>query len=173
MMSMTDNPAEVPAAFNGQVNGSPAPAQQTAQGVTAIAAMLPQLPQAIGLILGQVLQQVPVQTRQHLCAQCLADRLSWESTHERQLKAAITEAIAAAGVEEGDPRTAQLDPAPFLPARLRPGAGSQGMPALTVAVTSVGGTELCSAHLPGRPGSGKLLVASAAISPSAMLAGMG
>ena len=173
MAGMTDNPADVPAAFNGQANGSTTPAQQTAQGVSAIAGMLPQLPQAVGMILQQVLQQVPVQTRQHLCAQCLADRLSWEAAHERDLKAAIEAAARAAGLDEGHPGRAQLDPAPFLPERLRPGAGSLGMPPLTVAVTSVGGTELCSAHLPGRPGSGKLLVASASISPSAMLSGMG
>ena len=171
MTGMTDTPPEIPAAFSGSVNGSPSPAQQTAQGVSAIAGMLAQMPQQMLQALATVLQQVPVQTRQHLCAQCLAARLGWEATYGREMKTAIRAAAEAAGFEEGDPRWGQLDPAPHLPEHLRPGA-SQGMPSLTVAVTAVNGTEVCSAHLPGRPGGQQLLIASAAFSPS-MLAGMG
>jgi hypothetical protein len=173
MARMTDTPdpadPPVPAAFNG----NPAPAQQTAQGVAAIAGMLPQLPQAIAGVLQQVLQQVPVQTRQHLCAQCVVARMGWQMLHERDIKVALAKAAQAHGLEleEGDPRLAQLDPAPFLPERLQLG-GAEGMPPLTVAVTMVGGTEVCSEHIPNRPGGQKLLIASTALTPS-MLAGMG
>ena len=170
---MTDNHPETPAAFGGPVNGSPTPAQRTADGVTLIAELLPQLPQAVGMIVQQILQQTPVQTRQRLCAVCVATRKGWESAHERDLKAAIDAAAQAAGLEAGDPRIGQLDPAPFLPETLRPGAGSQGMPTLTAAITTVNGTEVCSAHVGGPSGGKQLLVASATFSPSAMLAGMG
>jgi hypothetical protein len=118
-----------------------------------------------------VLQQVPVQTRQHLCAPCVIARIGWEAAHGRELKAAIAEAGRAYGLEDGDPRAAQLDPGPHLPPDLRPG-GRQGLPPLTAAVTTVGGTEVCSEHIPGRPGSQKLLIATGALSPSA-LAGLG
>lgn len=164
-----DGPAETPAAFNGTANGSPTPAQRTADGVAAIAGMLPQLPQAIA----QLLQQVQVQTRQHLCAHCVVARMGWQMLHEREIKAALAKAAQAHGLElaDGDPRLAQLDPAPFLPEELQLG-GPQGMPPLTVAVTMVGGTEVCSEHIPNRPGGQKLLIASAALTPS-MLAGLG
>ncbi len=173
---MTDSPAgvpgDVPAAFNGSANGSASPAQQTAQGVTAIAGMLAQMPQQMLQALATVLQQVPVQTRQHLCFHCLFARLGWEASYEREMQAAIGKAAEAAGLAEADPRRAQLDPAPHLPAHLRPGAGSQGMPSLTVAVTTVNGTDVCSAHIPGRQGGKQLLLATGSLSPG-MLAGLG
>jgi len=174
---MTDSPAELPpaapAAFNGSAHGSPTPAQQTAQAAAAIAGMLPQLPRAIAGVLQQVLQQVPIQTRQHLCAQCVVARMGWQMLHERDIKIALAKAAQAHGLElaDGDPRLAQLDPAPFLPERLQLG-GAEGMPPLTVAVTMVGGTEVCSEHIPNRPGGQKLLIASTALTPS-MLAGIG
>lgn len=158
-LPMSETPAEIPAALNG----SPTSAKRTADGVAAIAGMLSQFPQA----LAQVLQQVQVQTRQHLCAQCLIARIGWEAVHGPDLKAAIAAAGKAYGLEEGDPRAAQLDPGPHLPANLRPG-GPQGIPPLTAAVTTVGGTDVCSEHIPGRPGSQKLLVATGALSPGAL-----
>jgi hypothetical protein len=158
-----DEFAEIPAALNG----SPASAKRTADGVAAIAGMLSQMPQTLAM----VLQQVQVQTRQHLCAQCVITRIGWEAVYGRELKAAIAAAGAAFGLEEGDPRAAQLDPAPHLPENLRPG-GRQGLPPLTAAITTVGGTEFCSEHIPGRPGSQKLLIATGALSHSA-LAGLG
>ena len=172
MAGMTDTPPEIPAAFNGSANGSPAPAQQTAQGVSEIAGMLPQLPDAMAMVLRQVLQQVQVLTRQHLCAVCVAARKGWQAAHERELKAAAAAAGQAAGLPDGDPRAGQLDPAPFLPVHLRPGAGAEGMPPLTAALTSVSGTEVCSAHVAGPPGGKQLILASTAFSPS-MLAGLG
>lgn len=164
---MTESPAEIPAALNG----SPTPARQTADGVTAIAGMLPQVPQAVAEAVAMVLRQVQVQTRQHLCAQCLVARIGWEAVHGQELKAAIAAAGKAYGLEDGDPRAAQLDPGPHLPANLQPGA-PQGIPPLTAAITTVGGTEFCSEHVPNRPGSQKLLIATGALSPSA-LAGLG
>jgi hypothetical protein len=155
--------AEIPAAFNG----SPASAKRAADGVAAIAGMLSQMPQA----LAAVLQQVQLQTRQHVCAQCLLARIAWEAAHKAELEAAFAAAGAAFGLEAGDPRAAQLDPAPHLPASLRPG-GPQGLPPLTAAITTVGGTEFCSGCVPNRPGKQKLLIAQGALTPSA-LAGLG
>ncbi len=160
---MTDTPAKIPAAFNGQ----PVPAKQTAEGVAAIAGMLARFPQTLAM----VLQQVPVQTRQHLCAPCVITRIGWEAVHGSELKAAIAAAGKAYGLDDGDPRAAQLDPGPHLPPALQPG-GPQGLPPLTAAITTVAGTDVCSEHIPGRPGSQKLLVVSGALSPSA-LAGLG
>jgi len=160
---MADSSPEIPAAFNG----SGYTAKQAAQGIADISAALAQFPQ----ILAAVLRQVQVQTRQHLCAPCLIARIGWEATYGQQLKAAIGAAGAAFGLAEGDPRAGQLDPAPHLPENLRPGQ-PQGLPPLTAAVTTVGGTEVCSEHIPGRPGSQKLLIATGALSPSA-LAGLG
>lgn len=160
---MTDSSAEIPPAFNG----SAYPARQTAKSVAEIAEALSQFPQ----LLATVLQRVQVQTRQHLCAQCVIVRIGWEAVHGRELKAAIAAAGAAFGLAEGDPRAGQLDPAPHLPENLRPGQPN-GLPPLTAAVTTVGGTEVCSEHIPGRPGSQKLLIATGALSPSA-LAGLG
>jgi hypothetical protein len=155
--------AETPAAFNG----SPTPAKQAADGVAAIAGMLSQFPQA----LAAVLQQVQVQTRQHLCAHCLIARIGWEAAHRAELEAAFAAAGKAYGLGEGDPRAAQLDPGPHLPASLQPG-GPQGIPPLTAAITTVSGTDVCSEHVPNRPGNQKLLVVTGALSPSA-LAGLG
>ncbi len=163
---MTDSSPEIPAGLNGSAPGTPA--KQTAEGVAAIAGMLSQFPQA----LASVLQQVPVQTRQHVCCPCLLGRLNWEAAHEREMKAAIEAAAAFAGIGPEDPRRAQLDPAPFLPEHLQPGAGAQGMPPLTVAATTVGGTDVCPVHIPGRQGGKQLLLASGPLSQG-MLASLG
>lgn len=158
---MTDSPAEFPAAYNG----SPSAARQTADGVAEISTALSQFPQ----VLAAVLRQVQVQTRQHLCAPCLIARIGWEAAHGKELKAAIAAAGAAFGLEDGDPRAAQLDPGPHLPPDLQPG-GPRGIPPLTAAITTVGGTEVCSEHIPGRPGHQKLLIATGTLSPSALAA---
>jgi hypothetical protein len=168
MAAMTDTPAEIPAGLNGSAPGTATPAKQTAEGVSAIAGMLSQFPQ----VLAGVLQQVPVQTRQHVCCPCLLARLNWEAAHEREMRAAIEAAANFAGLGEQDPRRAQLDPAPFLPEHLQPGAGTQGLPPLTVAATTVGGTDVCPLHIPGRTGGKQLLLASGPLN-SALLASLG
>lgn len=172
---MTDDSAEIPAALNGSPNRSPGPAQRTAEGVTAIAGMLSRFPQS----LASVLQQVPVQTRQHLCAPCVIARMTWNVAHEagwveaaRQAEAQQAAFAAATGLAPGDPRLSQPDPAQFLPAHLQPGGGPAAMPSVEIAVTTVGGTEYCAMHVPGRPGAQKLLLANGPLS-SAMLAGLG
>jgi hypothetical protein len=125
------------------------------------------LPQMIAQAFASVLQQVPVQTRQHLCAPCVLARMTWDAAHQADLRAAAAAAVQAAGLAEGDPRAAQLDPAPFLPPAAR-----QSLPDVQIAVTTAGGTEYCAAHVPGRPGGQKLLLASGPLS-SAMLSGLG
>lgn len=159
---MTEIPAAapVPAAFNG----SHGPAHQTAENTDRIASLLAQLPQAIGMMLGQVVQSIP---RQHLCATCLVNRIAWETANQRALEAAVADAMAAHGIPEGSPLPTGFDPSPFLPENLRPG-GTQGMPALTGAITTVGGTDTCSEHIPGRAAGRTLLIANGALSPSAM-----
>jgi hypothetical protein len=161
---MTDSPPEIPAAFSGQVNGSPSSAQQTAENTARIAALLAQIPQAIGMMLAQVARAIP---SGHLCATCLANRIAWEAANRSHVEAAIAGARAAHGLAEGDPVPPGFDPAPFLPADLRPGA-MRGMPPLTAAITTVAGTDTCSEHIPGRAGGRTLLVASGALSPSGM-----
>ena len=174
---MTPDPEGAPVAPAFSSNGT-SPAHRTAaasergaEAAEQAASILAQLPQALAQGFAMVLQQVPVQTRQHICANCLVARIAWEATYGRELKAAIASAGAAHGLAEGDPRAAALDPAPHLPPDLQPGARN-GIPPLTAAVTTVGGTEVCSEHIPGRPGSQKLLVVTGALSPSA-LAGLG
>lgn len=147
-----------------------------AESQAAMISALPQIanavPQMMAQALASVLQQVPVQTRQHVCCPCLLARLNWEAAHEREMKAAIEAAAQFAGIGEQDPRRAQLDPAPFLPDHLQPGAGSQGMPPLTAAATTVGGTDVCPVHIPGRQGGKQLLLASGPLSQG-MLASLG
>lgn len=167
---MTQDPADtpvpaeaaVPAAFANPNGHGPTPAQQTAQGIAAIAGMLSQLPQTLAMMLTQVAQAIP---RPRLCAQCLAARLPWEAAHLTEIKQAISQAAEAAGLPEGDPRRAQIDPAPHLPPHLRPGAAS-GMPPVNHAVTTVQGTELCSAHIPGAQGKRTLLIAQGTLNSS-------
>lgn len=142
----------------------PTAAQQTAQGVAAIAGMLNQLPQTLAAMLSQLAGRIPAQ---RLCAQCLAARLPWEAAHMTEIKEAMAAAAKAAGLPEGS----AADPAPFLPPHLRPGAAS-GMPPVNHAVTTVNGTELCTAHIPGAQGKRPLLIAQGALT-SSMLAGLG
>jgi hypothetical protein len=148
-------------------NSPASPATRTAESVAEIAGMLSRFPQTLAM----VLQQVQVQTRQHLCAQCVTNRMAWQAVHGRELQAAVAAAGKAHGLADGDPRAGQLDPAPHLPPDLRPGM-PQGLPPLTAAITTVGGTDVCSEHIPGRPGAQKLLIATGTLSASA-LAGLG
>jgi len=157
---VTEIPAPVPAAFNG----STGPAHQTAQNTDRIASLLEQLPRAVGMMLAQVVQAIPPR---HLCATCLANRIAWETANQRALEAAVEAARAAHGIPEGTPLPPGFDPSPFLPENLAPGA-PQGMPALTGAITTVGGTDTCSEHIPGRAAGRTLLIANGALSPSAM-----
>lgn len=163
--------SEVPAAFqaapavspNGHTDAKPlTAAQQTAQGVSAIAGMLHQLPQALAGMLAQVARAIP---DQHMCAQCVITRLTWETAHMAELKAAIQAARQAAGIPEGAPLPPGFDPAPFAPEHLRPG-GAQGMPPVQPAITTVQGTEVCAAHIPGQPGGRQLLIAHGSLSSS-------
>jgi hypothetical protein len=155
---MTDTPADVPAAFNGTAS----PALRTADGVAAIAGMLPQMAQGIAGMLAQIHGAIP---RPHVCAQCVIARLAWETAHMTEIRKAIAAAAGACGLEEGDPRRAQLDPAPFVPEHLRPG-GAQGIPPVNPAITTISGTEYCTAHIPGQPGGRTLLIAQGSLSSS-------
>jgi hypothetical protein len=163
-MTQDSSGTPVPAAFNG----SQSAARQTADGVAAIAGMLPQLAQSLGGLLAQLPQAVgqAVQVPQHLCAQCVVARMTWGAANQAEVKAAIGRAAQAAGIPEGDPRAAQLDPAPFLAEQAR-----RSMPPLQPAITTVQGTDVCGSHVPGRPGGQQLLIASGSLS-SAMLAGI-
>jgi len=154
-----DSPAPPPA-----FNGSAPAAQQTARSAAEISGMLAEFPQALAMMLAQVIRSIPPR---HLCAQCLTTRIAWEAAHQRDLEAAVTSARAAHGITEGAPLPPGFDPSPFLPEHLRPG-GPQGMPPLTGAVTTVGGTDTCSEHVPGRAVGRTLLIANGALSASAM-----
>jgi hypothetical protein len=161
---MTGNPASKP-------NGSVPPSKALPMLIQVLPQLVDALPQMMAQALASVLQQVPVQTRQHLCATCVLARLTWNLAHERELTAALTMAAQVHGLADGDPRLAQLDPAPFLPEALRPG-GPQGMPPAHPSITTVGGTEVCSEHIPGRQGGKQLLLASGPLSQG-MLASLG
>lgn len=131
-------------------------------GQVPLAVLVQMLPQLIAQAVGQAAGQ-----SRHLCAHCLSARLAWQVAHEKDIRAAFTAAAHAAGVPAETPG---LDPVPFLPPELRPG-NPQGAPDLQHAVTTIGGTEVCPAHMPGVPGvtaRKQLLIASGALSPSAM-----
>lgn len=166
---MTQDPEStpVPEAFMNGHGPGPTPAQRTAAAMEAIAADLPRYVQAFGSILGGLPQAIgqSVRTPQHLCAQCVTARITWENSHLTELKAAITDAMAAHGIPDGSPVPAGLDPAPFLPENLRPG-GSQAMPSVNPAITTVSGTDCCAAHIPGVQGGRTLLIAQGSLSPS-------
>lgn len=140
-----------------KANGSVPPSKALPMLIQVLPQMVAELPQTIAQALASVLQQVPVQTRQHLCATCVVARLAWNLAHERELTAAIAMAAKVHGLADGDPRLGQLDPVPFLPESLRPGA-PQGMPPAHPSITAVAGTEVCSEHIPGRPGGKQLLL---------------
>jgi hypothetical protein len=151
------------AAANGHRPGSGSYSQQTAQNTAQAAALLAQLPQAIGAMLAQVVKSIP---RPPLCSTCLIARLKWEAQYMPQLEAAITAAAEAAGIPDGDPRRGLIDAASYLPEHLQPGAGSQGMPPVNPKNTTIGGTDYCSGHIPGLAGGRTLLVAQGALSSS-------
>lgn len=82
-----------------------------------------------------------------------------------EIKAGIDAAAQAHGIADDDPRRGQLDPAPFMPEHLRPGS-AQGIPPVNPAITTIGGTDYCSAHIPGQPGGRQLLIAHGSLSSS-------
>lgn len=173
-MTQDSSGAPVPAALNG--NGHPTAARQTADGVAAIAGMLPQLAQAFSGMLSQlpqatgqaVAQSIPRQ----LCAQCVLTRLAWEGKHAQEI------AAASAGYQRAAEEAATLGippqpPESFLPERLQPGQ-PEGMPLPQPGITTVNGTLVCAGHVPGapgKPGAKTLLIANAPLSTS-MLAGL-
>ena len=113
----------------------------------------------------------------HLCAPCIAARITWETVHAAELNAAVEAARADFGLPADSPGLATLDISGYLPAPLQPGAGPQAMPQVQQAVTTVNGTDVCAGHvgpaLPGQPAARKqLLVANGALS-QAMVAGLG
>ena len=136
------------------------------------------LPQAMYSAFAAVLSQVPVQavTQQHLCATCLIGRIAWENSHRTQMEAAMTAAAQAAGIEPGSPQAGQLDLGPFLPEGLQPGQRN-GIPAVTQAVTTFQGNEVCALHAAQgagvQPGRSPLLVATATMNPLGQLTGTG
>lgn len=163
-MTQDPSPAPIPAAFNG--NGQSAAARQTADGVTAIAGMLSQLPQATGQA---VAQAIPRQ----LCAQCVITRLAWEAKHAQEIAGASAEYQRAAEEATAQGVPFQRPPESFLPGHLQPGQ-PEGMPVPQPGITTVNGTLVCAGHVPGapgKPGAKTLLVVNAPLS-SSMLAGL-
>jgi len=123
------------------------------------------LPPVLTQALAYVLSQVPVQavTQQHVCATCLTLRVNWEHAHRADMETAMSAAAEAAGAEPGSPQAAQIDFGPFLPPHLRAGE-KNGIPPVHQAITTVQGTEVCPAHVPGvQAGRAPLLVATANI----------
>lgn len=163
-------PGELPAGLRPAegvpVNGHGTPVSLSP--TAAIAKMMTTLPQA----LAQIIATVPVKTRQHLCAHCLGARLGWAAAHQAELRTATEAAAVAHGISPAGPFPPGFDPAPFLPEHLRPG-GSQGIPLMQPAITTVSGTEVCADHFPGQPaGRQPLLIAHGSLTPS-MLAQIG
>lgn len=155
----------------------PTPARQTADGVAAIAGMLPQLAQMFGSALaplpqatGQAVAQV---IPRQLCAQCVITRLAWEGKHE-QVLAGVSASYQQAAEEAAKLGVPVQGPEEFLPEALRPGQ-PEGMPVPQPGITIVGGTLACAAHIPGapgKPGAKPLLIVHGPLSAS-MLAGLG
>jgi hypothetical protein len=84
-------------------------------------------------------------------ATCLLGRLQWMARHAPHLETARLAACAAAGLDPADPRAPAIDPVPFLPPHLRPGAVPDGLPGMNPKVTTVGGTDVCAQHHPAAP----------------------
>lgn len=173
-MTQDSSGTPVPAAFNG--NGHSSPARQTADGVTAIAGMLPQMAQAVAGLLSQLPHAVAQAARapQQLCAQCVTARLGWEHQHGQEVAGASARYQQAASEAAARGVPLQEPPESFLPERLRPGR-PDGMPQPQPGITIVGGTLVCAGHVPGapgKPGARPLLIANGPLS-SSMLAGIG
>lgn len=156
----TPGPQEIPPAFTP--NGH-SPSQ------TALA-LMQQMPQLLANALASVFQQVPVRTdAQRIgCTRCVMNRLAWFAAHGRELEAAdkaYREAAAAqAELAEDDPRrSVPVDPAVFVPDRLKPG-GAQGYSPVADGCVMVNGALWCMEHVPGAPGQQQLIVARASMS---------
>jgi hypothetical protein len=171
---MTQDPtaASVPAGLNG--NGGTSHAKRTADGVAALAGMLPQLAQMLGSALSQLpqatAQAVAQSVPRQLCAQCVLARVTWEARHAQEMAGASAEYQQAAteAAQQGIPL--QKPPEAFLPERLHPGQ-PDGIPPVQPGITTVNGTLVCAGHIPGapgKPGAKALLIAHGPLS-SAML----
>lgn len=156
---MTDNHKH--AGGDGAAAFTPSPAQIMAGAVAnAVAAALADaLPEVIARV-------IPPPAS---CSVCLRCRYMWEVAHERELMDALAEACTAHGIAPGSPESMRLDPAPFLPESLRPGADPDGLPPLRLKNTTVNGNDYCTMDLPDLPQPGQprkqFLIASGAWTP--------
>lgn len=170
---MTQDPSgtQAPAGLNG--NSPSSPARQTADGVAAIAGMLPQLAQGIGGMLSQLPMAIGQASPRQLCAQCVLARLGWENRFGPEIAEASAKAQEAAEEAAAQGVPFQRPPESFLPERLQLGQ-PDGMPQLQPGITTVNGTLVCAGHVPGapgKPGAKTLLIAHGPLS-SGMLAGL-
>jgi hypothetical protein len=174
---MTSDSADVPPGLQAAapVNGHgtatpPTAAQQTAQGISAIAGMLSQYPQMFANLLSQAVQAMP-RPQPVMCATCILASIKWQTDNKAELDAAVANARTAAEIPDGAPLPPDFPLMQFLPAHLQPG-GESAPPNVQPKITSVGGTDVCVEHIPGKPGGRQLLIAQGSLN-SAMLAGLG
>lgn len=178
-------PASAPAA---PVNGNGSALRPNAAktiGEAAGAAMAETISRMLPPILydtfATALSQVPVRTvpQQLYCGPCFVRRVSWESAHEADLKAAIEAMSAAAeGMAPDDPQRGRLNPLMFLPPHLLPSGNPEkpnpeAIPDPALAVVMINGTLYCGADAPGvtRPGDAAkppLLIAHGSIPDGAL-----
>jgi hypothetical protein len=110
-------------------------------------------PQVLNMLPAMIAQAVQQAQPHRWCAPCVTHRLQWEAAHVGEMDTASAAAAEAAGFAKGDPRAAQLDVTPFLPAHLRSGSGHiEQMPQINDRVTTAGGNDVCPQHIPGVPG---------------------
>lgn len=92
----------------------------------------------------------------HVCATCLARRVSWEKANRTAVEEALAASQAASASHPGTP----ADFTQFLPERLR----AAGIPDVKQAITTCRGTDVCAEHVEA----GAPLLAATMVPPGAL-----
>jgi hypothetical protein len=106
-----------------------------------------QLPAALAQALTVALSQAP--NDEKACGRCQLRRAEWDALNADVIAFAFEQARQEAGIEPGDPATAELDPLKYIPEALHfdpadPLGKTGRLPMTFPVVTTIGGTDLCA-----------------------------